>query len=109
MFTTFDPEFGKDPRKTAVIVRAIHGLTLAGAAFRSHLARCIESLGLKSCKVGPDLWPKPEIRPENGVQNYSYHLCYVDGILYIHHNTDTVSQQLHKSFPLKLGLGKPDM
>ena len=37
--TTLGPEFGKDAGKTTVIVRASYGLKLAGAAFRSHLAR----------------------------------------------------------------------
>ena len=54
----------------------------------------MESLGYESCKADPDLWLKLEIRPEDGVQYYSYLLCYVDGILYIHHNTDTFLQQV---------------
>ena len=33
----------------------------------------------------------------------------MDGILSIHHNADAVLQGLHKSFPLKLGFGNPDM
>ena len=37
------PEFGKDIGKTAVIVRALYCLKLAGAAFRCHFARCIWS------------------------------------------------------------------
>ena len=36
---TLGPEFSKDARKTAVIVRALHGLKSARAAFRSHLVR----------------------------------------------------------------------
>ena len=43
--TTLGPEFGKDAGKTAVIVKALYGPTSAEAAFRSHLARCMESLG----------------------------------------------------------------
>ena len=35
--------------------------------------------------------------------NYSYILCYVDDILCIKHNVDILLQQLHKSFPVKLG------
>ena len=45
------PEFSKDARKTAVNVRALHGLKPAGAAFRSHLARCRKSLGYESRKA----------------------------------------------------------
>ena len=70
MWTTFSPEYSKDAKKTAVIVRVLYSLKLAGAAFRSHLARCIESLGYASCKTNTDLWLKPEIRPEDGVHYY---------------------------------------
>ena len=109
VWTTLGPEFGKDARKTTVIIGALCGLKSAGAAFRSHLATCIESLGYESCKAGPDLWLKTEIRPEDGVKYYSNLLCYVDDIFCIHHNADTVLEWLHKSFLLKLGFGNPDM
>ena len=84
------PKFGKYARKTAVIVRALYGLKSEGAAFRSHLARCMESLEYQSCKADPDLWSKLEIRPEDGVHYYSHLLCYVDDILCIHHNADAM-------------------
>ena len=45
VWTTLGPEFGKNARKTAVIVRALYGLKSAGAALRCHLARCMESMG----------------------------------------------------------------
>ena len=54
VWTTLDPEFGKDTRRTAMIVGALYGLKSAGAACRSHLARCMESMGYKSCKAEPD-------------------------------------------------------
>ena len=71
----FGPEFGKDTRKTSTIDRALYGLKSAGASFRSHLARCMESLGYESCKSDPDLLLKPEIKPEDGVKYYFYQLC----------------------------------
>ena len=39
------PAFDKGARKTAVVVGALYGLKLAKAAFRSCLAKCMESLG----------------------------------------------------------------
>ena len=45
VWATLGPEFGKDAGKIAVIVRAICGLKSAGATFRSHLAKFMESLG----------------------------------------------------------------
>ena len=95
--------------KTAVIIRALYGLKSAEAAFRSHLARCMESLGYQSCNADPDLWLKLEIRPKDGLQCYSYLLCFVDGILCIYHNVDTILEWLHKSFPLKPWFDKSDM
>ena len=90
VWTTLGTEFSKDAGKTAVIVGALHGLKSAGVAFRSHFVRCMESMGYQSCKADPDLWLKPETRPEDGVKYYSYILCYVDDILCIHHNADSV-------------------
>ena len=66
---------------TAVIVRSWYGLKSAGAAFRSHHSKCMESLGYFSFKTDLDLWLAQETRPEDGVQHCSYLLCYVDDIL----------------------------
>ena len=103
------PEFGKDARKTAVIVKALYGLKSARAAFRSHLAKGMESLGYESSKANLDLWLNPKVRLEDGVQYYSYLLCYVDDILCIHNNAEAMLEWLHKSFPCKLGYGKSNM
>ena len=44
VWTTLGREFDKDAGKTAVIISALYGIKSAGAAFRSHLDRCIKSL-----------------------------------------------------------------
>ena len=59
VWKTLGPEFGKDAKKTAVIVRELYGLKSAGEAFRSPIFRCI------------DLWLKSETRPGDGVLYYS--------------------------------------
>ena len=71
------PEIGIDARKTAMIVRALYGLKSAGAAFRSHLAKCIKLLGYNSCNADPDLWLKPEIKPEDVEQHNMNPVKYV--------------------------------
>ena len=48
VWTTLGPEFSKDARKIVVIVRALYGVKSAEAAFGSHLARYMESLGYQS-------------------------------------------------------------
>ena len=89
--------------------RALYVIKSAGAAFRSNLAKYMESLGYESCKADPNLWFKAEIRPEGAVKYYSCLLCYFDDILYIHHNGDAMLEWLCKSFPLKPGFGNSNM
>ena len=55
VWTTLGPEFDKDTRMTAVIVRYLYGQKLAGAAFRSHLTRCMAFMGYESCSADLDL------------------------------------------------------
>ena len=62
----------------------------------------------ESCEASPNLWLKPENRPEDGVLCSSYLLCYVNDILCIHHNADALLQQLHMPLLLKPGFGNPD-
>jgi hypothetical protein len=45
VWTVLGPEFGNDDGKCALIVRALYGLKSAGAAFRNHLAECMNHLG----------------------------------------------------------------
>ena len=73
--------FGEDARKITVIVRALHGLKSAGAAFRRHLASCMEPIGCVPCRADPNLWTRPEICQDNKVVYHSYILCYVDDVL----------------------------
>ena len=109
VWTALGPKFSKNAKRPTVIIRALYGLKLAGAAFISLLARCIESYGYMPCKANLDFCLKPEISQEDVVQYFSYLMCYVNGILCIFYNADGVLQQLHKLFPLKLGFGKPHM
>jgi hypothetical protein len=45
--TVLGPEFGEEAGKRALIVRALYGLKSEGAAFRTHLASCMDHLGWK--------------------------------------------------------------
>jgi hypothetical protein len=47
VWTVLGPEFGDDAGKRALIVRSLYGLKAAGAAFRNHLASCMDHLGWK--------------------------------------------------------------
>ena len=57
VWTILGPEWGSDlVGKRALIVRSLYGLKSSGAAYRYHLATCMEHLGFTSCKADPDVW-----------------------------------------------------
>ncbi len=92
-----DSEFRKDKGKKAIIVRALYGLKSTGWAFCEHLADCMHSLGYKYCLDDPDLWCKACTQKgdhDNIEPYYSYMLVYVDDILCIHEDPDSVLKVL---------------
>ena len=89
IWTIIGPEFGQDSGKKALVVRALYGLKSAGAAFRNHLADCMNFLKYKSCLADSDLWYKAEINPANNLKYYSHVLLYVDDVLCIHHDGES--------------------
>ncbi len=104
------PEFGINAGKSAIIVRALYGLKIAGAAFRAHLASFMHQMGYISCKADPDLWYNAETRPDDNFRYYVYILCYVNDILCVHHNPMTVLNLINGYMLLKPSLvGNPDI
>ncbi len=106
------PEFGKDKGLTTIVVRALYRLKSASAAFRSHQTDCMRQLGYKSNKADPDLWMKVcAWDTRSGPEKYNlYILVYVDDILCIHDDPDSVLAQIDKYFLLKPdSVGKPDV
>ena len=73
----FAREFWGRPAK---VVRALYGLPVAGASFRSHLAKHLRSLGYKPSKADPDVHLRPAVK-ENGDKYYQIILAYVDDLL----------------------------
>ena len=109
IWTKLGPEFGDQEGKKAIIVRALYGLRSSGAAFRAHLADCMRHIGYTSCKADPDLWLKP-MKNEDGVEYYSYVLCYVDDVLVIHHDAMGVLDKIDKYLTMKpTSKGDPGM
>ena len=90
IWTVLGWEVGDDAGKPAIIVRALYGLMSAGVFFWAHLAQCMKILGYESCKANPDLWQKPQNRPQDEFKYNSYILFYVDDILCINHDPDDV-------------------
>ena len=109
IWVVLGPEWGEDAGKKAILVRALYGCRSAGAAFRSHLAECLRSIGYQSCQADPDLWYKAAVRPEDGFEYYSYLVVYVDDILAIDHDALTVLNEIDKYLKMKRGsIGDPD-
>ena len=86
MWTVLGPEIGDNACKPAILVISC---TIYA------VVRC------KSCDADPDLWIKPEFRPEDKLNYYSYIFCYVDNILCIHYDSDNVLNKLNGYMPLK--------
>ena len=101
--TTLGTKFTETKGKTAIIVRALYGLTSSCASFRNHLADCICHLGYKSCLADPDLWYKPDVREEDKYKYYSYVPLYVDDSHCIHHSAEEEPYKIDKFFKMKAG------
>ena len=110
IWTVLGPEFGPElSGKRAKIVRSLYGLRSAGAAYRHHLATCMQHLGYKSCLADPDVWLRPNSKPD-GTEIYEYVLIYTDDILVIGIDPKTTLTRLGKYFTLKDGsVGPPDI
>jgi hypothetical protein len=68
VWTVLGPEFGDTTGKRALIVRELYGLKSVGAAFRNHLASCMDHLVWKPCLADRDLWMKEETHPDDGMK-----------------------------------------
>ena len=102
------PEFGEDAGKPMVITRALYGLKSSGAAWRQMLSASIKKMGFTSSKGDPDLYYKPQMKPD-GTKYYEYLLVYVDDILCISHNTKAIMDELAALYRLKEGsVGPPE-
>ena len=62
----------------------------------------MSGLGYKPCLADPDIWLKPEVR-DDGVEYYSYILCYVDDVLVVHHDYRPALNHIDKFMKLKEG------
>jgi hypothetical protein len=67
-------------------------------------------MGYTSCKADPNLWLQAVARPEDNMRYYTCILCYVDDILYIHHDPMSVMNEINSYLPLKPSfVGDPDI
>ena len=88
--------------RPAKIVRAMYGLPVAGASFRSYMARHLASLGYKPCRADPDVHMRKAVR-KDGRRYYQYMVAYVDDLLCCGENPAAQMKMIEGKFTLKDG------
>lgn len=107
VYTTAGTEFGAELQgRHVLIVRALYGLKSSGAAWRAHLASTLRNLGFTSCLADPDIWYRLAKKLDN-YEYYEYVLVYVDDVLVLSHQGETIMKGLEQYYQLKDGYAKP--
>ena len=83
-WTIAGKEFGNEEGKAFIIVRALYGLKSSGAAFRSHLAQCLDEVGFRPSIADADVWMRMNVKCD-GEEYYEFILVYVDDLMAISH------------------------
>ena len=89
------PDIGEDAGRRAISVQSLNGLKSAGAAIWKHLVDCMHQLVLILCPDDVYLWVKPVIRPDDGFNYYANVVIYVDDVMVIHHNAESVLRRIY--------------
>ena len=66
--------------------------------------QCMHHLGFLPCPADLDIWMKPMVRPDDGFNNYAYVLIYVDAVMVIHHDSNSILIRIDNYFNLKPSL-----
>ena len=93
-------EFGDLSGETLIVEKALYGLKSSGAAFRAFLAETFDNMGFKSSTADPDIWMRPNTKPD-GEEYYEYIVCYVDDVLGISMEAKEMMQEIQKDFRFK--------
>ena len=100
IWTVLGQEFGSDAGMKVVVVWALYGLKIAGSEFWNHLTDYMHHLGFLPCPDDLDLWIDPMVRPEDGFDYYAYALIYLDDLVAIHHDVESVFYRIDNYFKL---------
>ena len=101
IWTVMGLEFGEDSGRKAIVVCSIYGLKISGSAFRNHFSDCMHHLVFLPCTADLYLWMKPFLWPDDGFNYYAYVLIYVENVMVIHHDIESVLWRIDKYFKLK--------
>ena len=109
IWTRAGPEFGSESGSIMIVKKALYGLKGSGAAFRAHLAERLHDIGFIPTRADPDVWRRPAVTPD-GFKYYEYILCYVDDLLAISHDVQSVLKSVQDTFKFKDNkIDKPDV
>ena len=110
VYTIAGLEFGpENVGRPVLIVRALYGLRSSGARWRDHMAATIREAGFKNCLADPDVWMRPAVKP-NGDKYWEYILCYVDDVLVVSMDPNSIMDHLRQHYTLKEGsVHEPDI
>ena len=109
IWTRAGPEFGSENGSIMIVRKALYGLNGSGAEFRAHLAEKLHDIGFIPTQADPDVWRRPAVKPD-GLEYYEYILCYVDDLLAISHDTQSVLKSVQDTYKFKDDkIDKPDV
>ncbi|EEC42861.1 predicted protein [Phaeodactylum tricornutum CCAP 1055/1] len=94
------PEFEEFEGRTVIIAKALYGLKSSGAAWHSHLAQSLRTMGFVSSKADPDMWYRAAKRKDES-EYYEYIISYVDDLTVVSENTRAILEML-KNIPYTL-------
>jgi hypothetical protein len=90
-----------------IIRRALYGLKSSGAAWRALFASTLTDIGFKSTLADPDVWIRPQVKPD-GFEYYEMVLVYVDDILVLSHEVKSTMDAISALYHLKeSSVGEP--
>ena len=85
----------------AIIIRALYGMKLSGAAWHETLAVVLKKeLGFKNCIADLDLWLKEGVK-KDGSEYYIYICVYVENLLRLAENPQKYILQIKDYFPIQ--------
>jgi hypothetical protein len=94
------PEFGPmNEGRPMLIVQALYGLRSSRARWRDHLASTIRTMGFTACLADADVWLRKNAK-QNGSEYYEYLLVYLDDILVVSHDPQSVMDTLSEHYTL---------
>ena len=93
--------------KPCKVARALCGPPVAGASFRSYLAKHLTKLGCIPCKADRDAHPRPFVR--DGEKLHQMAVCHVDDVLACGVRPKDQMDEIERKFKLKKGsVQEPD-